>query len=117
MPLFGARHGAARPGAGILSCDPTKRWIRTRVLSAVCLCRLLPRRQEGLQDAVKAGSSQTYPEPVSHCDICRWWKECESQWRRDDHLSFVAGASRLQRKELTLQGVPSLESLARLPLP
>jgi predicted RecB family nuclease len=69
-----------------------------------------------LQDAVKA-SSQTYPDPVSHCDICRWWKECESRWRRDDHLSFVAGASRLQRKELTLQGVPSLESLAKLPLP
>jgi predicted RecB family nuclease len=73
--------------------------------------------KRALQDAVKAGSSQTYPEPVSHCDICRWWKECDSQWRRDDHLSFVAGASRLQRKELTLQGVPSLESLARLPLP
>src|SRR5271165_3133441 len=73
--------------------------------------------KRALQDAVKAASSQTYPEPVSHCDICRWWKECESQWRRDDNLSFVAGASRLQRKELTLQGVPSLESLARLPLP
>jgi len=73
--------------------------------------------KRALQDAVKAGSSQTYPEPVSHCDICRWWKECDSQWRGDDHLSFVAGASKLQPKELTLQGVPSLESLAKLPLP
>ena len=73
--------------------------------------------KRALKDAVKAGSSETYPEPVSHCDICRWWKECDRQWRRDDHLSFVAGASRLQRKELTLQGVPSLESLAKLPLP
>ena len=73
--------------------------------------------KRALQDAAKAGSSQTYPEPVSHCDICRWWKECDSQWRHDDHLSFVAGASKLQRKELTLQGVPSLESLAKLPLP
>src|SRR6516165_2483790 len=73
--------------------------------------------KRALRDAVKAGSGQTYPEPVSHCDICRWWKECESQWRRDDHLWFVAGASKLQRKELTLQGVPCLESLAKLPLP
>ena len=73
--------------------------------------------RRALQDAVKTGSSETYPEPVSHCDICRWWKECDRQRRRDDHLSFVAGASRLQRKELTLQGVPSLESLAKLPLP
>jgi len=67
--------------------------------------------------AVKAGPGETYPEPVSHCDICRWWKECDGQRRRDDHLSFVAGASKLQRKELTLQGVPNLESLAKLALP
>jgi predicted RecB family nuclease len=67
--------------------------------------------------AVKAGSKETYPEPVSHCDICRWWKECDGQRRRDDHLSFVAGASKLQRKELTLQSVPNLESLAELALP
>ena len=70
-----------------------------------------------LLDAVKAGSGETYPEPVSHCDICRWWKECDAQRRHDDHLSFVAGVSKLQRKELTLQGVPTLESLAKLPLP
>jgi predicted RecB family nuclease len=70
-----------------------------------------------LLGAVKAGSTGTYPEPISHCDICRWWKECDGQRRRDDHLSFVAGASKLQRKELTLQGIPNLESLAKLPLP
>ena len=70
-----------------------------------------------LMGAVKAGSQETYPEPVSHCDICRWWKECDGQRRHDDHLSFVAGISKLQRKELTLQSVPTLESLAKLPLP
>jgi predicted RecB family nuclease len=70
-----------------------------------------------LLDTVKAGSGETYPEPVSHCDICRWWKECDGRRRHDDHLSFVAGVSKLQRKELTLQGVPTLESLAKLPLP
>ncbi len=73
--------------------------------------------KKSLQDAVRRGSGDTYPEPVSHCDICRWWRECDAQWRHDDHLCFVAGASRLQRKELTLQGVPRLELLARLPLP
>jgi predicted RecB family nuclease len=73
--------------------------------------------KKDLQYAVKSGSGQTYPEPVSHCEICRWWKECDGQRRRDDHLCFVAGASRLQRRELTLRGVPRLEQLARLPLP
>ena len=28
---------------------------------------------------MKAGSSETYPEPVSHCEICRWWKECDNR--------------------------------------
>jgi predicted RecB family nuclease len=70
-----------------------------------------------LLEAVKTGSRETYPEPVGHCDICRWWKECDGQRRRDDHLSFVAGVSKLQRKELTLQNVTNLESLAKLPLP
>jgi predicted RecB family nuclease len=69
-----------------------------------------------LLGVVEAGSADTYPDPVSHCDICRWWRECDGQRRRDDHLSFVAGASKLQQKELTLQGVPTLESLAKLPL-
>jgi predicted RecB family nuclease len=73
--------------------------------------------KRALEDAVKPGSSEIYPEPVSHCDICRWWKACDGRRRLDDHLSFVAGASRLQRKELLLQGVPKLESLAKLPLP
>jgi uncharacterized protein len=73
--------------------------------------------KKALQDAVKAPSRETYPEPVSHCDICRWWRECDRRRRDDDHLSFVAGLTKLQRKELTLQGVATLESLAKLPLP
>jgi len=85
-----------------------------RLASFAAYYRLVKR---ALQEAVKAHAGETYPEPVDHCDICRWWKECDGQRRRDDHLSFVAGASKLQRKELTLQDVPTLEALARLPLP
>ena len=69
------------------------------------LRRITASSSRALHDAVKAGFSETYPEPVSHCDICRWWKECDGQGAGDDHLSFVAGASRLQRKELILQGM------------
>ena len=70
-----------------------------------------------LHTAVEAGPAETYPEPVSHCDVCRWWKECDGRRRADDHLSFVAGASKLQRKELVAQGTPTLAALATLPLP
>ena len=73
--------------------------------------------KRSLLTAVSAGSGETYPDPVSHCDVCRWWKECTARLRRDDHLSFVAGASKLQRKELVVQDIPTLERLATLPLP
>jgi len=73
--------------------------------------------KEALREAIESGPAETYPEPVGHCDICRWWKECDKRRRADDHLSFVAGASRLQRKELVAQGMPTLEALATLPLP
>jgi uncharacterized protein len=72
--------------------------------------------KNSLQNSVNVGED-SYPEPVAHCEICRWWKECDGQRRRDDHLCFVAGASRLQRKELTTHGVTTLETLAKLPLP
>jgi uncharacterized protein len=59
----------------------------------------------------------TYPEPVPHCDVCRWWPVCDKQRRKDDHLSFVAGIGRLQTRELQARQVRTLEALAAEPLP
>jgi uncharacterized protein len=59
----------------------------------------------------------TRAEPTAHCDICRWWSECDAQWRKEDHLSLVAGISRLQRKQLSAWDVNTVEQLAVLPLP
>jgi uncharacterized protein len=55
---------------------------------------------------------ETYPEPVDHCDICFWWPHCDAQRRKDDHLSFVAGISKLQMRELRKQNVKTLADLA-----
>jgi predicted RecB family nuclease len=62
-------------------------------------------------------AAANYPEPVEHCEICRWWSECDKRRRRDDHLSLVAGTSRLQREELENAGVVTLAQLGALPLP
>jgi uncharacterized protein len=59
----------------------------------------------------------TYPEPTPHCSVCRWWSECDTQRRRDDHLSLVAGISKLQQKQLRTWNVNSVGGLAVLPLP
>jgi uncharacterized protein len=59
----------------------------------------------------------TYPEPVDHCDVCRWSEACSAQRRRDDHLSLVAGISGRQRTALVARGIDTVTKLgaARLP--
>jgi predicted RecB family nuclease len=59
----------------------------------------------------------TYPEPVDHCEVCRWAAECAVRRRRDDHLSLVAGISGRQRRALVERGIPTLEALGDLALP
>ena len=61
--------------------------------------------------------ADTYPEPVDHCDVCRWAAECVQRRREDDHLSFVAGISARQRQALATRGVRTLEALGELHLP
>ena len=77
------------------------RWVRRRLESAV---------EEEL-------GSSPYPEPVPHCDLCRWWPRCDRKRHEDDHLSTVAGISRLQRRELESRKVVTLESLAQVEVP
>lgn len=59
----------------------------------------------------------TRPDPVEHCDVCRWSIECTSERRRTDDLSLVAGITSRQRRALRAQGVDSRGTLAALPLP
>jgi uncharacterized protein len=72
--------------------------------------------KRNLEDAI-ANEYETYPEPVSHCDICRWWKNCNVIRRKDDHLTFVAGMGKSQMKELRLNDIDTLEKLANLAFP
>ena len=59
----------------------------------------------------------TYPEPVEHCDVCRWAAHCARQRRADDDLSLVAGISSRQRAALKARGLPTRRGLAGLELP
>jgi predicted RecB family nuclease len=57
--------------------------------------------------------ANSYPEPIDHCDVCAWYKQCDTRRRKDDHLSLVANASRSQRRELETHGLATLGTLAR----
>lgn len=62
-------------------------------------------------------ASSLYPEPVAHCSVCRWATVCEQKWRQDDHLSFIAGCRRAQRKEIESQGIKTLVPFASASAP
>ncbi len=62
-------------------------------------------------------TSETYPDPKEHCDICRWRNNCDKRRRDDDHLCLVAGISKVQINELKNCGIATVEKLAKMPLP
>ena len=72
-----------------------------------------------LEEAVVADPrAATYPEPRTHCSICRWnWETCEPRRRGDDHLCYVAGISAGQTEVLRERSVDTMAGLARLPIP
>ena len=61
--------------------------------------------------------SGTYPEPVDHCDVCRWKVECLRRRRRDDDVSLVAGAPYRMRRALKARGIATRRGLAAVALP
>ena len=64
-----------------------------------------------------ATGDATYPEPVEHCNVCRWFQECNDRRRTDDHLSLVAGIRTEQRQQLEEWDIVTLAALAAMPLP
>jgi predicted RecB family nuclease len=64
-----------------------------------------------------AGSPSTYPEPNAHCELCAWRLPCDQRRRNDDHLCLVAGITKIQTNELRGHEVPTLATLAKVPLP
>src|SRR6202790_3872689 len=57
-------------------------------------------RKRLLETVGEGVDQETYPEPVEHCNVCRWFKECDTRRRADDHLSLVAGIRREQQNQV-----------------
>jgi predicted RecB family nuclease len=77
------------------------RYVRERLLKAV---------------GVEAGA-ETYPEPVEHCNVCRWFRDCDARRRADDDLSLVADMRRQQRDQFEAWNAGTVAKLAALPIP
>ena len=87
-----------------------------RVLDFAAYYRFVKARLERAIEQNRNGIT-TSAEPTAHCEVCRWFQECDAEWREQDHLSLVAGINRLQRKQLSAWEVTTVEQLAVLPLP
>jgi uncharacterized protein len=74
--------------------------------------------QSALRSAMAAApADDTYPNPIEHCDICRWREACDQRRHHDDHLCLVAGISKIQISELKAHGIATVQSLSVMPLP
>jgi len=66
-------------------------------------------------EVVSSDRQPPYPEPVNHCQLCRWNAQCEEIRREDDHLSLVARISRGQVKKLNTAALKTVVELANAP--
>jgi predicted RecB family nuclease len=90
-----------------------------RVTDYMAYYRVARRRfEEKIAAAVPAyPPTATYPEPVEHCDVCRWDEQCTARRRSDDDLSLVAGIASRQRQALKARGISTRRGLGGLTLP
>jgi predicted RecB family nuclease len=70
----------------------------------------------GAADGDGVADEGTYPEPCAHCDVCRWFQDCDKKRHDDDHLSLVAGIRSAQTEELEEHGVKRVDELATMRL-
>lgn len=61
--------------------------------------------------------AETYPDPTSHCSVCRWREPCDERRRSDDHLCLVAGITKFQIAELNRHDVRTATRLAAETVP
>ena len=116
--LVGRVQGGQPEYMYVVAPDPREAFVpqRYRTNAYAAYYRLV---RSHLEEAVEADAqAETYPEPRSHCSICRWnWETCEPRRRQDDHLCYVAGISVGQMEVLRGRGVDTMEGLAKLPIP
>ncbi|HYM50424.1 MAG TPA: TM0106 family RecB-like putative nuclease [Candidatus Limnocylindrales bacterium] len=67
------------------------------------------------EETVLGPPRATYPDPVRHCDLCRFLEVCDARRRRDDHLCLVAGMRRDHTRRLQAAGITTVATLAASP--
>jgi hypothetical protein len=86
-----------------------------RVADFAAYCR---RVKASLEQAIELDQAvNVYPDPKPYCEVCRWQERCDAKRHADDHLSLVAGISKIQIAELAEHAITTCAALASMPIP
>ena len=111
--LLGAMQGPQPERMHLALGGVARRTESLRVADYAAYCRLVAREFEAMLDEpAPALPVASKPEPVGHCDFCRWSQACRDQWRRDDDLALVANLTSRQRRALHAIDVTTRRGLA-----
>ena len=73
------------------------------------------RLRRKLEKVLEVGAAaETKPKKCSHCSICEYWKVCNTQWRKDDSLTFISGIHSTHKEALEEAGINTMTELASL---
>ncbi len=110
------RHAGAAAGSDDLVLGSVARSTESlRVADYAACCRLVARESEAMLDDPEAAYPvTTEPEPVRHCDCCRWGQTCRAQWRREDDLALAANLTSRQRRAQAGRPWPNHDQRSRL---
>ncbi|MES5485295.1 TM0106 family RecB-like putative nuclease [Bradyrhizobium sp. INPA03-11B] len=88
-----------------------------RVADYMAFFRKAQRAAQTAVDGATDIADSVYPDPKTHCDVCRWEPQCDARRRADDHLCLVANVSALQMNELRTNGIATAKTLSTMPVP
>jgi predicted RecB family nuclease len=116
--LLGLVQGTTPEHFHVVTPDPVTPVHTYRVQDYAAYFRLIRNRLEATSlENPTLLVSRNYPEPVEHCEICRWQRMCDTKRLQDDHMSLVAGMRLLQSHGLEAAGINTLTRLGELSLP
>ena len=76
--------------------------------------RLVERSFGSFLESEAVAVPESSPDPVAHCDVCRWQLTCRDRWRANDDLALVANLDTRQRLQLREAAVATRTGLAQL---
>ncbi len=85
-----------------------------RVTDYAAYYRLVTRSFEDFLGGEPIFPLESEPEPVGHCEVCRWSQGCRAHWRTVDDLALVANLHTRHRRTLRESNITTRTGLAHL---